>query len=464
MPIRVHARADAKPMGIRMRPPPARSTLNALSRERGFGVVDLMIGITILLAGILSVSGSIDTFRSLATNSATRESGTHVAEQELERLRSIGWKDLLMDAAPSHDTNPRHPWYWIEGEDPNVTYRPSADADVQALAVAGTNDTAGVSHLPTAWQADGYHGKVYRFVTWGDDPECLDPDGDGDSDDLCPGTEDYKRVTVAVTFESRDAPREPITASTIVINPSAKPVGGAGDGSINPLTSPQSNPPGSSIAGASSKTWFAYDTPASSSTRVEPSGDHATHATSTTPDMLGQEAPPNPLEPPNVPPLYDYSTDVTTTGPGGAVIRRSSSGCGGGDDTRAHLWTSPAFSVATTVTGNGAASLSTGTAAGTAAGAAVCVRVYDLELSSGTITSKTLLGSARYELTSWPGTPQRVSFVYRFLAAGATHQLRAGRRLGFELTVDAASADDVRVVYDHPDHPSYFQAETAPAA
>ena len=80
------------------------------------------------------------------------------------------------------------------------------------LVVDGTGGA--VVHVST-W-SDGQSrlsGSIYRYVTWVDDPNI-------------PGTEDAKRVTIAVTANNTDAGgtgqlKKPVLVSSVVIDPSA---------------------------------------------------------------------------------------------------------------------------------------------------------------------------------------------------------------------------------------------------
>jgi hypothetical protein len=75
-------------------------------------------------------------------------------------------------------------------------------------------------------------GCLYDFVRWVDDPRCSATD--------CPGTQDYKRVTVAVTVTSSTGsalpggPQKPVIVSAVKANPR---VGrGNTNGTAPPLT------------------------------------------------------------------------------------------------------------------------------------------------------------------------------------------------------------------------------------
>jgi prepilin-type N-terminal cleavage/methylation domain-containing protein len=427
-----------------------------LADQSGFTLIEVLVAAVIAATGLIAIAGSFDVFRALATHASSKEAATHVAEQELERIRSYGWSKMFLTSTPSTSTDPSDPRSNVDGGPP-VTYRPDATRSRDEIPVS--NCSGCVSPGPDNWSAEGVQGKIYRFITCGDD------DRDETTAGRC-STGKNKRVTVAVTVTSANAP-QPVVASTTMTDPEALPPGG--QAGINP------NPP-QSVPNATTTTYYPYDTgPVTSAitSRQNITGDHATHATAAAtwgasfPDLMGTAAPPNPFTPPAVPPFYKYSTDVSTSSadyPGGVVVRRSATACSGGDSTRAHLWVTPPFESPQSVDGNAAASLWTQTVAGAASLGKICVTVYRLTLTTtGAVSgTPTTLGSVSFTLARWPSSPQLVSFPFRFLATGTTSPVASGDRIGFRVTVDASGTADLAMLYDHPDYATSFQLETTP--
>ena len=69
-----------------------------------------------------------------------------------------------------------------------------------------------LSAAPTTWSDGRLSGKIYRYVTSVDDTAC---------GAACPGTADFRRVTVAIT-EDHDRRRQPVLVSTLVTDPAAR--------------------------------------------------------------------------------------------------------------------------------------------------------------------------------------------------------------------------------------------------
>lgn len=462
-----------------------RTSLRARAAgEGGFTVVELVMGMFLASVGIAAMLTTLDDSRKLVTASERKEAVAHVGEQEMERLRALGYDALALDAAPAPSADPDDPRYWVSAGPP-AAYRwnHKANAPVphtEPLVVDAA--TGSVASAASPWTSGRLSGQIHRFVTWVDDPSC-----GPDPVNLCPGTEDYKRITVAVTIDGDERPHKPIVFSTAIGDPDALPEGTVADGIQNPLADPSTrclNSAGAlvecavSIGSGSARSWYLYDTPASASSRQAILGDHATHPTVApigvctalinigcpTPDLMGAEPAPSPAQ---LPPLYKYSSELTSlVFSGGRALVRDT-GCSGtpssSNNTKGAMWVTPPLASATTFTGSGGLTLYSQTATAAPAAGTICAAFYDVPQSILNLISlaPTEIGRASYSLASWPALASQVSFAFDFRGAQPDVTLAAGRRLGVRLWASSASGADLALLYDHPTWSSALQLNTA---
>lgn len=451
-----------------------------LRRESGFTTIELLIAIFIAAGGVIALIGTLDMSRRLTSLSEMKEAASHVAQQQIEQIRSLDYENVALDATPAGSTEPNNPGYYVGSDGAAPTYRWNQKADAPAghtdkLVI----DAAGgqVAAAASSWQDGRLSGKVYRYVTEVDDPSC-------DELTLCPGT-DFKRVTVAVTVDNNEGPEKPILISAIVAPPDAAPTGEVVDGDANPLSSPDTKcDQGGTLVSCTNtiegtvRSYYLYDTPATEPEREEVSASHSSHATvapsgtctsSVTsgcpvPDLMGGSPPPASG---TTPPLYSYSTEITGgTWPGGTVIRRDT-GCEGtpttSDNTKGHLWVTAPLSAPMTLTGEAALSLSTATFNGVSAAVKLCVRFYNVPGSIANLVDNppTAIGSDSHSQSTWPTSANTVSFAMDFRAEEPDYTIPTGSRLGVRIWVDSSASADIAAIYDHVLHPSFLQINEA---
>jgi prepilin-type N-terminal cleavage/methylation domain-containing protein len=446
-----------------------------ISSQEGFTIIEMLVGIVMIAVGLLAVIGTLDASRRLVSVSERKEAAVHQAQQEIERLQARDYDSIALNAAPPTDSDPESPLSYVTSGSP-PRYRWNRNEGATATEELAIDAEKGVSPAPTPWTDGRLSGQLYRFVTWVDDPGCAEL--------LCPGSRDYKRITVAVTIDGDAAPNRPILLSSLASDPDSGPLEGVTDGVANVLESPDTQCleggvwvecAGSTLANTT--TWFAYDTPApSSDVRQSITGDHPLHRTValldtltcnaliTTgcpePDLLGQAPPPAPPEGDPLPALFDYSTDLTGGRIGGRALIRdvSCASTPSADNTKGHMWVTPPLDDPMTLTGNGGITLHTQTIDGVTAGATLCVRVYDVPNSLLNLIAlpPTPLGdAAAYALGSWPATASPVSFNFDVLTSNVT--VPAGHRVGLRIWAAGSSGADLAVIYDHPSYPSSVQ-------
>ncbi len=445
--------------------------LRRAARQEGFTIIEVMIAALVILLALGVVITSAVGFRDLAGTDQTKAAATKVAQQELERLRAIGWEALEMNGTPvasgSSANDPLSSVY-LSG----TNYRPATDAQSQPLAIGaapdvGEIDTRSVSATVTPWEttaagssaSDRIAGNLYRFVTYGDDTTCT----------ACTGTQDYKRITVAVTVTSptRAAIAAPIILSTQVANPA--------DALVTTTTTAGAPP-----APTNYLTYYQYDTKAIFSTRQAQTASHSKHSTKDKPDLMDQDPPPDPNADPNNPgqtiPTYDYSSDISSAALIGRGIKKDSLCDKYDDDNKVMFWVGPILASPVKVTGNAIADIYAQTLDGLTHPGRFCYSIWDVPgtlASDGKVVGTVnIIGTAgSVELNPMYTAFAEVQFNFRFLPVGATYYTVAtGRRIGLKLTVSdhlaapnaSTTANDLVFMYDHSDYPSSIGLETTP--
>lgn len=169
-------------------------------REAGFTIVEVLVAILILVIGALATFGLL----SDAIRNTQRAKGTQVAldraQQEIEALRSLSYKQLALTATPAAETNRLSPNYRVLGgtfalvREPPSSY---ANMVVNGGTLYGGGSVEGgvVSSGPTPFTSGDVSGKIYRYVVWRNDEKCPEA--------KCPGEQDFKQVVVAVKLDKR---------------------------------------------------------------------------------------------------------------------------------------------------------------------------------------------------------------------------------------------------------------------
>lgn len=447
--------------------------------ESGFTAIELMLAVVVGTVGVISLIATFDVSRRVTNFSEMKEAASHIAEQNMEEMRALDYGALALngDPVPANSTDPNDPAYYLGSDGTGAkTFRWNQKADAPAghtepLVIDATNGK--VPAAAEEWNDGRLRGKIHRYVTCDAATVAACEQG--------PETSAYKRLTVAVTIENAMGPEKAILVSTVVGNPDAQNGEGA-----NPLDSPntQCGPDedlqecNRSVEGTV-RTWYLYDTPATSAARAEITGSHATHPTVApsgtctsgdtsgcpVPDLMGIDPPPTPVV---TPPVYNYSSEITGgSTPGGAVIRRDVA-CDGAvtttDNTKGHLWVSGPLSAPITVSGDAAMSVSTQTFNGVTAGATLCIAFYNVpgDISNLVATPPTLIGASQYQDPTWPSTASSAGFKIDFLGEAPGVPIPAGNRLGVRVWAAASAGADLVMLYDHPLHASFVQVNEEP--
>jgi type II secretory pathway pseudopilin PulG len=248
--------------------------------ERGFTIVEV---IAAMLVMFLSIFGILSSFDSSIRGSHTSErevAAAAVAQQQLEQLLARPYAELANctvsgtspSAAGTDVTDPR--FLITSGSPPRLKIRQRPRSDTNTALVTGTpatgepfvlNTNANCIGADTAHDGTGviagplpvtavatsrvFGAKIYRFVTWDDEPACvvdgatfvntlvgsllglvtalvdvLKPVLSANLTAMCANTQDAKRVTVAVVLPrvgNGAGLKKPVYLSALVPDPNA---------------------------------------------------------------------------------------------------------------------------------------------------------------------------------------------------------------------------------------------------
>ena len=87
----------------------------------------------------------------------------------------------------------------------------------------------------------------------------------------------------------------------------------------------------------------------------------------------------------------------------------------------------------------------------------LCATLID-RTESGGLASDTTIGSATFDVANWPTTARRLSFTFTSRRRSTSP---SDHRLVLALHVRGESANDLAILYDHPDYQSLLEVETS---
>ncbi len=286
--------------------------MTALRRQDGFGMVETLVAFFLLVVGVLATLSLLDTSRRTTFRAEQSQVINSVGQRELEDVRALDYDQIALTAMPSQDTSANHPGSRVTStgkfdlDNDLSTTADQADLVVNGGSLEEGGQVAGGQVGPSesfTIQDGDIAGTIFRYVVWRDDPKCQ-------LTTPCEGTQDFKRVVVAVKVD--EAPvagfdRAYQEFHTDVIDPDA--------------TALSSDPAGGGVPTTAQQFWLSDQrcrADAGEPAAANPSGDHHTHDTTGScgglegqrPDALIGEAPPDPdpLDASN-PPQWDYASE-----------------------------------------------------------------------------------------------------------------------------------------------------------
>jgi Tfp pilus assembly protein PilV len=174
----IHSQADAR----RPRGP---------SGEEGFGLVEVMVAMVLMLVGVLSAFVAFESSQRANGRSERTATVAHRAQSEVERILALPYASVGMASIPTNSgsNNPNDPLSYVVNSPAGYEYDWSQTSKKELFASGGTLATS------SAWTDGNLSGTLYRFVTWVPDA-CP----------ACANGQDYKRVTIVLTTPGQAAP------------------------------------------------------------------------------------------------------------------------------------------------------------------------------------------------------------------------------------------------------------------
>lgn len=489
---------------------PRMTSIAGLREEGGFTIIEVLVAALILAMASAAVFGVM----AAAVRNGARAKATQVAldraQQEMEKLHSLGYKELALTVTPAHATSAKSPNYRVLNggfalqREPPSEYAPMV---VNGGPRYGGGEVEGgvVKPGPIAFESGDVKGHIYRYIVWRNDKSCPETT----TEDICPGHQDYKQLIVTVKLDSSGSqPNERgyVEVQSAALDPTsvAEPSGGGGGGSGGGGSGGNGGGGGSAGTGTgvTAEQFFLTDTPCAafgSTAREEITGDHLLHNTLGTcasrphtgttigaPDALLLGAPPDPApEEENVPALYDYANDgylepTPDTDKGVQILRDNTAGCHYSPtgtvhpEAQVHRWVTDPFSEAFEMNGKVTLEFYTRTLNDALYHGTLCVFLFDRhETGSGesTVATDSLFQDSETGLAYWTYTPQgngfwprnawtKVRLTMNFPKAPYT--VPAGDRIGVALGVDPGNTDAeaIPIMYDHPNYPTRIEVDT----
>ena len=442
--------------------------------ERGVTVVEAMVAALLLVIGALAVLQLVDT----TTRNSYRVEESQVIsnrmQSELEQIRRLPYSQVALTTAPASSSDPADPRRRVNATSTQFAVRRDG-AEIADLVV---NAAGAVNPGPEPFQVGDVSGEIYRFVVWQNDYRC--------DETRCPGTQDRKRVVVAVRLDdaavSSERPYQELQSD--FIDPTARPV-------ANPL--PAAGP------AVNAQSLRLSDTPCNQGSRQQITADHEVHNTlgpcsaglqtgaePGAPDRIftGQ-APLNPCCPANAQPLYDYATEIEPLQNPGLdkglqILAPELPGCtytpaGPSAARNTHRWVTAPMAAGFTYVMEGTATLKlwTRTINDVTLPGRICVFLFTREsLVSGGEADVLIRNSQTndpyfiYDDPTWPPSSPTGGWVEITLPMQfeAGTRVFPGQRLGVAIQVEGGGTNPgeaLQFMYDHPSFDTRLEVRTS---
>jgi type II secretory pathway pseudopilin PulG len=201
--------------------------------ERGMTLIEIQVALFILTIGVVATVSLFTVAKAASLNAQRHEVAVHLAQKEMEYLRSLSYEQLGLTAGPllsdRLESDPAKVGYHNDSTttDGSVfVVKPATGggpAVTEHLVLPDSNPDGALSPAPTPFSVGdaGISGKVHHYVTWRPEDCGLDVAGVA----ICPGDRDTKRLIVAVTIDSggRPALTKPVWMTSVAIDPQAQP-------------------------------------------------------------------------------------------------------------------------------------------------------------------------------------------------------------------------------------------------
>lgn len=137
-------------------------------------MIEVVIAMAVLVAGILGTLGILDAARSTAATAQRTSAADAIAQRELETMRALPYASLYGCSVPSSSSDPNDGRQWVSGSNLLVQedYRRTSGQVLTGVPASGEpfwvgtcTTTAGVDPGPASFTSGNVRGRIYRFVT-----------------------------------------------------------------------------------------------------------------------------------------------------------------------------------------------------------------------------------------------------------------------------------------------------------
>jgi len=442
--------------------------------ERGVTVVEAMVAALLLVIGALAVLQLIDTTTRNSFRVEESQVVTERLQSELEQIRRLPYSQVALTTAPTSATDLADPRRRVNATRTQFAVRRDG-AEIADLVV---NPAGGVNPGPEPFQVGDISGKIYRFVVWQNDYRC--------DESRCPGTQDRKRVVVAVRLDkaavSSERPYQELQSD--FVDPSAQPV-------------PKPLPPGGPSVNAQSLR--LTDTTCNHASRQPITSDHGVHNTlgacsnglktgdePGAPDRLfTKQTPLDPCCKANAQPLYDFATEIEPVqnpdlDKGLQILAPDAPGCtytppGASAPRNTHRWVTAPMATGFTYVLEGAATLKlwTRTINNVSLPGRICVFLFTRESVVSGGEADVLIRNSQtnepyfiYDNPTWPPSTSTGGWVEVTLPMQfeAGTRVFPGERLGIAIQVERGGTNPgeaLQFMYDHPSFDTRLEVRTS---
>jgi type II secretory pathway pseudopilin PulG len=456
--------------------------------EGGFTIVEVLVAALVLTLGAMATFGLLGTATKGTQQAKAAQVALNLAQQELEIMRGLSYEEVALTATPEQLTNRLNPSFRVNGALATFAVIREPPSDYRKLVVNGGTIFGAekdekikggiVDPGPTPFTSGDVTGEVYRYVVWSDDVRC---------GVACPGTQDIKRVIVAVKLDTpgnQGGERGYAEVQSDI---------------VDPTDSAENDPiPNSDGEIVTAQQFYLSDTPCSptgTTDRQAILGDHLLHNTLGTcadgpktgpgepgaPDALLLGGPPDPAPAdPAIPPLYDYSDDthldpmqpMPETDKGLQIRRDDTPDCHYeptgtvNPESQIHRWVTDPFAADFVLTDSVTLEFYTRTLSDEPHDGQLCVFLF---LAHAAPVPDTLLANSNggttywtYAPTSWQVDDWEPAVRLEMDLAEAPYTIPAGERLGVALSIERANtpAEAIPIMYDHPKYQTRLEVDT----
>lgn len=210
---------------------PATPPRSRLADEDGFTLIEVLVAALLMVVGIVATLQMFTTSSHITLTAQREQAAMTAAEQAMEQIRALPYASMaLATPLPSHESdgnatgdssgNPTDPNYWVNSTGSTLKIPSNFSSEASSTLSSGETLISGgsVSPGPSSVSSNGYTVKVYRYITWVNDV-CTYL-----SSDLCSGTQDAKRITVAAVISGTQASvgvQKPVWLTTVAVDPNA---------------------------------------------------------------------------------------------------------------------------------------------------------------------------------------------------------------------------------------------------